>query len=357
MKRIVTVAVLAILAISACSKNHPEQVPSRKFIAHRGVDINHTIAGENSLQAIDLAKAAGFDAVETDVRYSKDGVLMVMHDATLNRTCLNADGTEIAEETPIEDKTLEELKNDFILKADSAERRTVIPTLKEYLEHCKEVGMFVFIEPKLKDATGKYYKEIIDLADSIFGREGYIVTSNNYANDVIRNTLNIKDVQLMGILYQTTYEALQALGNTIFAISATRFEDPDYQANVARAKADGFLTESTADKFVNMDMVNRSGVDWVSTDMLVPDYKGQGTLITRNENHAVSFGGIWLEMEFTGSATVTLANQKFSICSEPGETKKINHQVALYNMKPIYNLSNKSEDFKIVSESVRVAEF
>lgn len=357
MKNTILALLCAVLALGACTKNEPTQTQNRKFIAHRGVDINHTIAGENSLQAVELAKAAGFDAVETDVRYSKDGVLMVMHDATLNRTCLNADGSEIVEDTPIKDKTLDELKKNYILKADAAERRVQIPTLKEYLEHCKEVGMFVFIEPKLNDETGKYYQEIIDLADSIFGRDGYIVTSNNYANNVIRNTMGIKDVRLMGILYQTTYEALQALGNTIFAISATRYEDPEYQANVAKAKADGFLTESSADKFVTMDMTNRSGVDWVSTDMLVPDYKGQGTLITRNENHEVAFGGIWFEMEFTGSATVTLANQKFTIASEPGETRKVSHQIALYNMKPIYKLEKKSEDFKIVSESIKVAEF
>lgn len=357
MKRNVLAILCAVLALSACSKNQPEQGISRKFIAHRGVDLNHTIAGENSLKAVELAKAAGFDAVETDVRYSKDGVLMVMHDENLNRTCLNSDGSEITEPTPIRDKTLEELKNNYILKADAAERRTRIPTLKEYLEHCKSVGMFVFIEPKLNDASGKYYQEIIDLADSIFGRNGYVVTSNNYANNVIRNTLNIKDVRLMGILYQTTYEAIQELGNTIFAISATRFEDPEYQANVAKAKADGYLTESTADKFVTMDMVNRSGVDWVSTDMLIPDYKGQGTQIQRNENHEVAFGGIWLELEFSGSATVQLANQKFSIESESGQTRRIRHQVALYNMKPVYKISNKSDDFKIVHESVKVAEF
>jgi len=359
MKRTI-ITLLAIASVLGCSKpaqTSESQTLDRKFIAHRGVDLNHTIAGENSLEAVSLAKSAGFDAVETDVRYTEDNVLVVMHDATLGRTCLNADGSEITGEIKVNAKTLEELKSQYVLKADDPGRRSHIPTLEEYLTHCKNVGIFVFIEPKLNDDTGVFYKEIINLADRILGRDGYIVTSNNYANNIIRGTLGNKDVRLMGILYQTTWEALSELGNCIFAISATRYQDPEYQANVAKAKAEGRLTESTADKFVNFDMVNRSGVDWVSTDMLVPDYKGQGTVLTDWQDKTVTFGGEYLELEFTGSANVKLGKQSFSISAPEGETGKIRYQVAIYNTKPIYSLSGKSEDFRILGESFKVVEF
>jgi glycerophosphoryl diester phosphodiesterase len=47
-------------------------------------------APENTLAAFDLAVAKGADVIELDVRRSRDGRLVVMHDATVDRT---TDGT------------------------------------------------------------------------------------------------------------------------------------------------------------------------------------------------------------------------------------------------------------------------
>ena len=41
----------------------------------------------------------------------------------------------------------------------------------------------------------------------------------------------------MGILYQTTFERIEALGDVIVAVSATRFDEANYSRQVARAKA------------------------------------------------------------------------------------------------------------------------
>ncbi|MBP0494774.1 glycerophosphodiester phosphodiesterase [Pararoseomonas indoligenes] len=54
-----------------------------EIIAHRGGAI---LWPENSLQAFRQSIAAGVDAVECDVHLSSDGVPIVMHDATLERT-------------------------------------------------------------------------------------------------------------------------------------------------------------------------------------------------------------------------------------------------------------------------------
>lgn len=56
----------------------------------------------NSLPIIDFAYARGFHGVELDVQVSKDGVLVLMHDFTLDATTL-AKG-------PVAQKTLEELQ-------------------------------------------------------------------------------------------------------------------------------------------------------------------------------------------------------------------------------------------------------
>ena len=52
-------------------------------IAHRGEHRRHP---ENTLPAIEGAIAAGADYVEMDVRRSRDGVHLLMHDATIDRT-------------------------------------------------------------------------------------------------------------------------------------------------------------------------------------------------------------------------------------------------------------------------------
>jgi glycerophosphoryl diester phosphodiesterase len=56
---------------------------SRPVIAHRGAS---GYAPENTLPAFELAIAQGADALELDVRLTADGVPVVIHDATLERT-------------------------------------------------------------------------------------------------------------------------------------------------------------------------------------------------------------------------------------------------------------------------------
>lgn len=367
MKKIF-LAILALVVMSGCAVKKGDE---RVFIAHRGANMRYVAAGENSLESIRLAKRAGFKSIETDVRLTADSVLVVMHDKTLHRTCLNLDGSRVNEDLQVSDFTMDELKSNFVLRATKEEMRTQIPTLEEFLEVCKEEELLVFIEPKLKDSIGRHYLDIIECADSILGRENYIVTSNNFANTVIRNTLGIKDVRLMGILYQTTYEDIANQENIIMAISATRFSPDEYSANVLRAKEDGFITESHADKFEHFDMINNADIDYVSTDFLAPDWHKQGKLISRlngrNLKHAlrvsekslsfpeVEFGAIYLEMKFSGSAKIALANQEFEIASE--SSRIIKHQVLLSNMLPIFEIMEYSEDFNIDKISVKVVKF
>jgi glycerophosphoryl diester phosphodiesterase len=52
-------------------------LPAPWLVAHRG---GSRIAPENTLAAFDRAEQLGADAIETDVRLSRDGVVMVFHD-------------------------------------------------------------------------------------------------------------------------------------------------------------------------------------------------------------------------------------------------------------------------------------
>jgi len=82
--------VLQLPVLGICS-NHPELLktfsnsehPHPKIVCHRGAK---TFAPENTLSAIDLAIGLGFNIVEIDVRQTKDGVPVVLHDSSANRT-------------------------------------------------------------------------------------------------------------------------------------------------------------------------------------------------------------------------------------------------------------------------------
>jgi glycerophosphoryl diester phosphodiesterase len=63
---------------------HPFFAASRPLVfAHRG---GAALAPENTIQAFDNAVRLGADGLELDVRLSRDGVVVVHHDRTLDRT-------------------------------------------------------------------------------------------------------------------------------------------------------------------------------------------------------------------------------------------------------------------------------
>ncbi|QOR65411.1 glycerophosphodiester phosphodiesterase [Cytobacillus suaedae] len=53
------------------------------IFAHRGASITHP---ENTMEAFKEAQSVGADGIELDVQLSKDGVVVVIHDETVNRT-------------------------------------------------------------------------------------------------------------------------------------------------------------------------------------------------------------------------------------------------------------------------------
>ncbi|WP_210571355.1 glycerophosphodiester phosphodiesterase family protein [Streptomyces sp. GESEQ-4] len=89
-------------------------------IGHRGV---MGIEPENTLRSFVAAEQAGLDVIELDLHLSKDGALVVMHDADVDRT---TDGTG-----PIAEKTLAELR---ALDAGRGER---VPVFEEVLDAVK----------------------------------------------------------------------------------------------------------------------------------------------------------------------------------------------------------------------------
>src|SRR5205814_5101727 len=104
-------------------------------IAHRGASGTHP---ENTLAAFRRAVELGADMIELDVQLTRDGEVVVFHDATLERT---TDGAGA-----VSDRTLAEIRRlDAGAWFGPAFRGTRVPTLAEVLA---AVGLPVNVELK-----------------------------------------------------------------------------------------------------------------------------------------------------------------------------------------------------------------
>jgi glycerophosphoryl diester phosphodiesterase len=140
MPKIWTLAALALCAACApAATRAPAPTPARatEFVGHRGASYD---APENTMSSFRLAWSQGVKAIELDIHLTKDGALVVSHDANTKRTT--------GVDRVIEESTLAELRS---LDAGSwkgaqwaGER---LPTLAEVLATIPEDGR-CFIEVK-----------------------------------------------------------------------------------------------------------------------------------------------------------------------------------------------------------------
>ncbi|MFC0598555.1 glycerophosphodiester phosphodiesterase [Streptomyces palmae] len=118
-------------------------------IGHRGV---MGVEPENTLRSFVRAEREGMDVIELDLHLSKDGALVVMHDAEVDRT---TDGTGL-----IGDQTLSELRQ---LDAGRGER---VPVFEEVLD-----AVSTPLQAEIKDrAAARALAEVLrrrDLLDRV----------------------------------------------------------------------------------------------------------------------------------------------------------------------------------------------
>lgn len=130
-----------------------------RSINHRGYS---RIAPENTLPAFALSAQLGWKYVETDVRFTSDGVPVLLHDQTINRTARNSDGSAISGDIDINSITYEQaLTYDFGIYMGEQYAGTKIPTLTEFITLCKRLSLDMYIE--IKDETGDRVKQVVDL--------------------------------------------------------------------------------------------------------------------------------------------------------------------------------------------------
>lgn len=141
-----------------------------KNFAHRGFSGKYP---ENTLMAFQKAIEVGADGIEHDVHYTKDGVLVVIHDERVDRT---TDATGYVRDFTYEE--LSKLDASYKFKEFGVQR---IPTLREYMELVKDKDIITNIE--LKTGVFEYpgiEKMVCDMIHEYDIKDRIIISSFNH---------------------------------------------------------------------------------------------------------------------------------------------------------------------------------
>lgn len=143
-------------------------------VSHRGDWRN---APENSLIAIRNCIDMGVDMVEIDVRMTKDGQLVLMHDETVNRTTSGKGN--------VSDLTLDELKKLYLKNGAGHKTRHTVPTLEEALNIAKD-KILVNI-----DKGYDYFDEVIKIIEKTDTKKQVLLKSDKNYDDIVSSHPNL----------------------------------------------------------------------------------------------------------------------------------------------------------------------
>lgn len=210
-------------------------IDPRHLIAHRGY-WNKPGGVQNSIQSYVDAIAAGFYGAETDVRQTKDGVLVLAHDDTYNQ---------------------------LRIREVNYSRLTGIPTLADLLRIIKKHPMFKLIieikEAKIDDVVSLLDEMNIDISSQII----FFSLSQGYCTQLIDFNRGFNVAYLNGDL---TPVELKGNGYTGMAYDYKLYDNTDL---LIQAKKLGLSTYAwTVNSIESAVELIRGGCDFIITDSL-----------------------------------------------------------------------------------------
>lgn len=234
------------------------------YAAHRGLS---SLYPQNSLIAFEEAAKAGYDAFECDVHTTKDGQFVVIHDDTIDDMTTGTGN--------VEDYTLEELRS---LSLDNGngiknyEGQLQIPTLEETLSICDRYDIFPIIE--LKKLDTKYMGEFFNQLEAHNLLDKVVLISFTF--DYLTEARKYNDsVKMMYLLKRVTKKDVDmCIENGNIGIDFDYVYYPFSVAAVKYAKDNGLtLGAWTIDNTSVMDIMVLSGVDYITTNKILPASK------------------------------------------------------------------------------------
>lgn len=284
------------------------------MFAHRGCWSK--IVPENSVPAVARAARHGYKGIECDVKLTKDGKMVIMHDKTINRTCRNAsDYSKIEGKVNVSDLTFKELRKNYVLASSNPEFRMPVPTLEELLKECKKHNVVPMLHSK--------YVESYRLAQKIMGDNWICFTGDVEALKECRKFSNC--LILYGIKQKTAesaFELLPQLGGKVGVSSMER--EALTRERIKRLRDLGYEVQASIYTQPRDVYAVRDGVSFVLSDFsLMPDPKNnpakvvtldpqvlaQGQTIRITADKKVKDGGVAIEIEAEGVVEVAFGKR------------------------------------------------
>lgn len=310
-----------------------------RFIGHAGTE---SFAPGNTLEAYRVSSLMGMWGAECDLGITSDKELVLMHDETVDAT---TDGTG-----KVSDLTLSQIRE---LNVDHGLRgftNVKVPTFREYLNVCKEFGLFPVIEVKYNAHTSGMADGVLSILDEYnLINDSMIISFGKDALSYIRN--KNKQVHLQHILKVTEtitdeeISYLNTLGNASVDVYGTLeltkgIIDKCHKAGIS-------VNAWTVDTVGLQDHLINIGVDMITTNALID--KQREKKIFEANIQTIDNGVTWSSVTspFRESATVTKKDDWNLLIEFPSYLKQA---IAQFKPNPrVYNVSNNSIVVGVVS--------
>ncbi|RYP90708.1 hypothetical protein DL770_003173 [Monosporascus sp. CRB-9-2] len=195
-------------------QERPRRLP--QAIAHRGYS---AVAPENTIEAFRRAAEAGAHAFETDLRLSRDGVVVLMHDASLKRT--------FGEDSKVRDHDWSYLSQLRTLRKPHQPMARLVDLL-EYMNESGLEQIWVMFDIKRDGDPGEMLQRIAAALDSVPARGGrpwrdrVLVCCWNAAF-ARQGARHLPGFRLAHVGFSTTYARALLRHGLVSAVSMLRF--------------------------------------------------------------------------------------------------------------------------------------
>ncbi len=222
-----------------------------KVTSHRG--FSHDIP-ENTIPAVERAIEERADYVEVDVRLTKDGVPMLLHDSSLRRT------TGVKKN--IWDMNYEDVAGlDAGIWLDQRFAGTGIPTLEEVLESCKG-RVFLNLDLKYRNPEEQLPEKVVSLIENYEMEWQCVITSTNLSCLEQIKELN-PDIRTGYITYQLHPGLIENPVIDFFSMKSNLISKSILRKIHDNGKE---LVVWTVNSKAEMERLRRIGVDNIITD-------------------------------------------------------------------------------------------
>jgi len=238
--------------------------PRMAVVAHRGASLT---APENTLEAVRAAVKQGADLVEVDVRQTRDGVLVLMHDSTLKRTTNAERVFKKRRPWKVKDFTYREIRRLDAGSGFGREYRTVrVPRLEQVLKLLEGTGTGLLLEVKSPEKYPKIGSRIAKVFDRRpqWLRPGRLVVAS-IDWDFVKAYKHRNSGVTVGVIGRPSYRSLPKVARYADMVNP-EFGSVDGRY-VRRVRSLGMITYGwTVDERVDMRRLRTLGADGVVTN-------------------------------------------------------------------------------------------